>query len=81
MGFWIAEPFGEASGSTPHASVSQLTGEFLGMGCDGFSRHQAMKSLTLCFLSLALATGISVAATPDGHNPLREDGMALPSQH
>ena len=40
-----------------------------------------MNALTLCFLSLALATGISVAATPDGHNPLREDGMALTSQH
>ena len=60
----------------PQELVSWLTGRRVQRLSDGFIGHPAMNALTFCFCALALALGVSVAATPDGHNPLRTNAMA-----
>ena len=39
-----------------------------------------MSALTFCCCVLALAVGVSTAATPEGHNPLRMGVAVLTSQ-
>ena len=64
MGFWNSEDCGEDQRSTSTARVSQLIGHASFGDVKGSSRPQSLNALALCFLFLALATGVSVAATP-----------------
>jgi hypothetical protein len=66
--------------STPQSVVSQLTGKSIWQRSDGVSQSQLMQALTFCCCALALSLGISVAASPDGHNPVRAYAMASASQ-
>ena len=52
--------------------VRQLTGLAVQKRWDGVSEIRTMNALTFCCCSLAIAISISLASTPDGHNPVRE---------